>query len=208
MNPRLKLRLLKISKVATKVIAIGMLTSGLVTYGMQFLPPETYQEIVDIINSSRQSLQTFAFSSTAVGGAYIIGTQALKIVSASVNETDLKIQAIETSLKKDINRELKVHADLDERVLDSNNVIIANQEKIIAQNNVMINFQVITAQRNLSLPDDMVPEEQKALYSNWMGKLKTIDYDVKPITKVVEVKEIREKIVEVPVKNGKVRASW
>ena len=49
-------------------------------------------------------------------------------------------------------------------------------------------------------------QEIKSHYKAWLGELKAIDYDVKPITKVVEVKEVIEKEVEVGKK--KVSRKW
>lgn len=206
MNDRLKLTLLKVSKVAVKVAAVGMVTSGIVAWGVQYLPPDVYQQLTDWMNSSRQVLATYSISSTAVGGGILMGTQALKVVSASMNETDLKIQAIETKLKKEVNKELKVHADLDERVLDNINVLIAETRHQNKQNDIIIAFNVLTAKRNLSLSDDLVPQEQKEQYKKWLKELSTINHDIKPITKVLEVKEVIEKKVE--VSNGKVRSTW
>jgi hypothetical protein len=208
MNPRLKLRLLKASKVIVKVASVGMLATGVASWGMQFLPPEIYQEIVDVISTSQQAITTYSISSSSIGAGLLLAMQGLKVVNSSLQETDLKIQAIETNFKKQINSELTVHAALDERVLDAVNTEIAYQKKLKKQNDTIIGFQVITAQRNLTLADDLVPVEQKELYKKWLADLGEIDFDITPITKVIELKEIREKIIEVPVKNGKSSTSW
>ena len=206
MNPKLKMNLLKISKVSVKVITWGAFATGIATYLMQFLPPETYVEVVNIINASKEQIATYSTSTMISSGGVLVGLQALKMVNSSLSETDLKIQTIETKLKKDINRELKVHADLDERVVDGNNIIIANQQKLLKLDQAKVSFDIITAKRYLAMSDDIVPPPVKEMYRNWLdNEVKALDLDVKPITKIIEVKEIIEKTVE--LKNGK-RNSW
>jgi len=206
MNTKLKLIALKTSKVATKVVMVGTIVTGLAAYGMQFLPTETYNQVLDLINTSRSMMSQYSISATGIGTALLVGTQGLKIVNSAIGETDLKLQAMETDLKKKINKELAIGFAVDEKVVDKLNTLIALEEKRTKQNDILIGFNVITAKRNMSLSDDLVPMEQKALYEAWLDDLTTVQYDVKPITKVIETKEIHTKLIEVPIKKVKTNA--
>lgn len=206
MKTKLKLIGLKVSKVATKTIMIGTIVTGLAAYGMQFLPTETYNQVLDLINTSRSMLSQYSVTSTIIGGSMLVGTQGLKILNSAIGETDLKLQAMETELKKKVNKSLEIGFAVDEKVVDKLNVLIALEEKRTKQNDILIGFNVITAKRNISLSDDLVPMEQKALYEAWLDELTTVQYDVKPITKVIETKEIHTKLIEVPIKKVKANA--
>lgn len=206
MSDKLKLRLLKISKVGLKVGAGLMIGSGLMAYGMQFLPPETYQEVMTMLNSSKEAMATYGISSTLFGGGILTLQQGLKLVSGSIDETDLRISAMETNLKKQVNKGLEIHSQVDERVVNELNKQNALLQKQIKQNNIIIGFNSITAQRNIAMSDDIMPQEIKNQYKTWLSELKTIDYDIKPITKVVEVKETIIKEVEVAKKQ--VKKTW
>ena len=151
MNDKLKLRLLKVSKVGLKVGAGLMIGSGLAAYGMQFLPPEVYQEAINMLNSSKEALATYGVSSTLVGSGVIALQQGLKVVASSMNETELKLKVMETNLKKQVNAELQIHAKVDERAIDRLNTLIALEEKRIKQKNAIKGFNTITAKQNISM---------------------------------------------------------
>ena len=189
---KLKLTLLKISKISAYIVTGGLVVSGVSAYAIQFLPPEAYASVASIIDSSKQALSVYGVGSTLSGlgmGTFLLSN---KVINSSQSTIQLGLDAKVAKMRNEISQYLDIKAKTDERVVERQNRIIEQNAMLIKQNEAIIGFEVINAQRNINSP--LVGEEVTALYKAQINKTAQSFSYIKPIVTVIErtVEVVRE----------------
>ena len=200
----MKRTLLKVGNIAYYVIigATSIYTVSALLYGV--LPADITQPVIDTLNTNTEAIVPIGVSSFITTATMIGLRLGGKSMNEALNNSTLMHRLREQELTMKLNDEIKLSQKANDLVIAKQNEVIANQKLIIAQNNARLGFDVANAQRNLLASDSIVPKEIKVLYQNALDGLGEIDYDIQPITKVVQETIIKE--VEVQTDTKKV--SW
>jgi len=190
----MKTVLLKIGNISSwGLIGLSYIYStASLLYGI--LPADITQPVINTLSMNAEAIIPVGISSFITGSAMVGLKVASKFLAQKLNDSNLARQVWETKVLSGINSQLAVYDNLNDKVVAKQNAIIANQEMIKKQNNAIITFNTITAQRNIA--SELIPQEIKALYQEGLNTLKTLDFDVKPINTIFE--KTVEVIKEVP----------
>lgn len=200
----MKRTLLKVGNISYYVIigATSIYTITALLYGV--LPADVTQPILDTLNANTAAIIPVG-ASTAITTATMI---ALRLGGKSMNEalsnSNLTHRLREQDLTMKLNDDIRLQNRANDLVIAKQNELLASNKVIQKQNDARILFDVANAQRNLLASDTIVPPQVKELYKQALDNLKTIDYDIQPITKVIEQTIIKE----VEVKTDTKKVSW
>ena len=162
------------------------------------------QPVIDTLNTNTQAIVPMGISSFITTATMIGLRVGGKTMNEALSNSTLTHKLREQDLTMKLNDDIRLQNRANDLVIAKQNELIQTNKMIIAQNNARILFDVANAKRNLQASDSIVHPDVKALYQNALDGLKDINYDVTPITKVVEETIIKQ--VEAVVESKKV--SW
>lgn len=191
--------LLGVAKWSTIGVTIFSTLTGISGIVLGVLPAEATNGVLDYLGQTAQNIQSMGY--VAFGGGIIgmLGISGVKTINLRLKDSDMKHSLWEAEVEKKLANRLKLQEDVTDITVQKQNVIISNQEILIKQQNSILAFQAIQAQRSLS--SELVEEPIKQLYRKELENLKHIDFNISPITKVVTetievVKETTKKAVD------------
>lgn len=193
----MKRTLLKIGNIAS-YITIGAGSIATITaflYGI--LPAETTQPVIDTLNMNAQAIAPVGIASVFTTGTIATAKIMLSALREKLHQSNLSLKLWETDVNKKINTRFELQEQLNDTVVLKQNELLEYLKVIDTQQKSIIEFNAITAQRNLSMSDELVPPQIKEQYKQALDQAKSLDVRITPITKIVEetiIKEVQKEV--------------
>ena len=194
--------LLKTANVASyAVIGAGALyTLSAMLYGM--LPADVTQPVVTALNMNADVIVPTGISTGVTAGVIATAKIMLKGLNEKLHQSNLSLKVWETDMNSKISDRFSLQEGLNDLLVAKQNEILKQNEIIIKQNNVRLQFEEVTAVRNIN--SNLIPQTIKDSYQVARDSLNTLDINYTPITKVVEETIIKEIEITKPSK----KVSW
>jgi hypothetical protein len=194
--------LLKTANVTSYVVigAGAIYTLSAMLYGM--LPADVTAPIVTALRTNTEVIIPTGISTGVVTGVIATSKIMLKSLNEKLHQSNLSLRLWETDVNSRLNDRFKLQEGLNDIVVAKQNEILKQNEIIIKQNNVRLQFEEVTAVRNIN--SNLIPQTIKDSYQVARDSLNTLDINYTPITKVVEETIIKE--IEIAKPSNKV--SW
>lgn len=184
--------LLGVAKWSTVGVTLFSAVSGISGIVLGVLPTDATSGILDYLGQTAQNIQTAGY--VAFGGSIVgaLGLAGVKTINLKLKDSDLSRQAWQAETETKIARKFQLQEQVIDLTVQKQNVIISQNETIIKNQNAILAFNAIQAQRNIL--SSLVPQKIKDLYSNELENLSQMNFDIIPITKIIT--EVKEVIVE------------
>ena len=194
--------LLKTANVASyAVIGAGAIyTLSAMLYGM--LPADITQPVVTALNMNADVIVPTGISTGVTAGVIATAKIMLKGLNEKLHQSNLSLKVWETDMNSKISDRFSLQEGLNDLLVAKQNEILKQNEIIIKQNNVRLQFEEVTAVRNIN--SNLIPQTIKDSYQVARDSLNTLDINYTPITKVVEETIIKEIEITKPSK----KVSW
>jgi len=175
--------LLKFGNVASWTIvgATGLYSLAALLYGV--LPMEVTEPIVTAFNTNTAVIIPTGIN-TAVTGVVLATAKILgRSLNLKLKDSTLNHELWRTQTETKIAQRQILNEEVNSLTVEKQNIIIAQNETIIKNQNALVAFSVIQAER--SKLSSFTPQPIKDMIKIELANLKNIDFNITPITKVI-----------------------
>lgn len=193
----MKRTLLKIGNIATYTIMGGTALYSIAALLYGVLPQEATQPVIDSLSMNAQAIVPVGISSTVAAVTLAVGKIFGKTLNEKLHQSNLSLKLWETDVNNKINTRFELQEQLNDTVVLKQNELLEYLKVIDTQQKSIIEFNAITAQRNLSMSDELVPPQIKEQYKQALDQARSLDVRITPITKIVEetiIKEVQKEV--------------
>ena len=175
--------LLKFGNIASWTIvgATGLYSLAALLYGV--LPAEATDPIVTLFNTNVDVIIPTGINTAVTGVVLATAKMLSKSLNLKLKDSTLTHELWRSTTETKIAQRQILNEEVNSLTVSKQNEIIAQNEKIIKNQNALVDLGIAQANRNIK--SGLVPQSIKDMYQTTLDNLSAMEFNVSPITKVV-----------------------